>query len=212
MNAKLCATVTGATRTLRDFFALADDDRAAHRVAALGANPTLSTLAEQVSATAGSAGWQHALMDIAGAIPDLLEVDLASVLSGAWKTDAELGRFADTQRYPPEETVIVELTTHVVTSRHRPHLEVLLDDEPCGRLDFEVEVAVRVDGAVLTIRDGNILKATTDACAASGRITCEGQTLAERESVPLQLPGAFVFDQPIRIVPPPTGWEHTPLS
>lgn len=204
--------MTGATRTLRDFFALADDDRAAQRVAALGSNPVLSTLAATVSATAGSAGWHHVLMDIAGAIPDLLQVDLAEVLGGGWKNGAELGRFADTQRYAPEETIVVELTTHVVTSRHHPCLEVLLDEQPCGQLDVEVEIALRVDGAVLTIKDGKIWKATTGACAASGRITCAGQTLSERESVSVPLPGALVFDQPILIVPQPEGWENTLLS
>ena len=204
--------MTGETRTLRDFFALADDDRAAQRVAALGSNPALAPLADTVSATAGSAGWEHVLMDIAGALPDLLQVELAEVLGGGWKTGAELGRYADTQRYAPDETIVVELTTHVVTSRHRPRLEVLLDDQPCGRLDVEVEMALRIDGAVLTIKDGKIWKATTGACAASGRITCAGQTLSERESVPVPLPDAFVFDEPISIVPRADSWEDTPLT
>ena len=200
-----------ATRTLRDFFALADDDQAAQRVAALESTAALSTLAGTISADAGPASWQHALIDVAGAIPDLLQVDLGSVLAGAWKTGSELGRFADAHQYAPDETILVGLTTHVVTSQHRPHLDVLLNDQPC-RLDFMVEIALRVEGAVLTIKDGKIWKATTGACTASGRITCEGQTLSERESALVQLPGTLVFDQPIPIVPQPAGWEETPLS
>ncbi len=204
--------MTSATRTLRDFFALADDDQAAQRVAALESSAVLSTLAATISAAAGPTSWQHTLMNVARAIPDLLKVDLRSVLAGAWKKGSELGRFADEHQYAPDETILVELTTHVVTSQHRPHLDVLLNDQPCGRLDFTVEIALRVEGAVLTIKDGKIWKATTGACTASGRITCEGQTLSERESVPVQLPGTLVFDQPIPIVPQPAGWEETPLS
>ena len=156
--------MTSATRTLRDFFALADDDQAAQRVAALESSAVLSTLAATISAAAGPASWQHALMDVARAIPDLLKVDLGSVLAGAWKKGSELGRFTDAHQYAPDETILVELTTHVVTSQHRPHLDVLLNDQPRGRLDFTVEIALRVEGAMLTIKDGKIWKATTGAC------------------------------------------------
>ena len=204
--------MTSATRTLRDFFALADGDQTAQRVAALESSAALSTLVATISADAGPAGWQYALMDVARAIPDLLQVELGSVLAGAWKKGSELGRFADAHQYAPDETILVELTTHVVTSQHRPHLDVLLNGQPCGRLDFTVEIALRVEGAVLTIKNGKIWKATTGACTASGRITCEGQTLSERESAPVQLPGTLVLDQPIPIVPQPAGWEETPLS
>ena len=151
--------MTSATRTLRDFFALADGDQAAQRVAALESSAALSTLAATISADAGPAGWQYALMDVARAIPDLLQVELGSVLAGAWKKGSELGRFADAHQYAPDETILVELTTHVVTSQHRPHLDVLLNDQPCGRLDFTVEIALRVEGAVLTIKNGKIWKA-----------------------------------------------------
>ena len=204
--------MTSETRTLRDFFALVDDDQAAQRVAALESSAVLSTLAATISSAAGPASWQHAFMDVARAIPDLLEVDLGSVLAGAWKKGSELRRFVDAHQYAPNETILVELTTHVVTSQHRPHLDVFLNDQPCGRLDFTVEIALRVEGVVLTIKDRKIWKATTGACTASGRITCEGQTLSERESAPMQLPGTLVFDQPISIVPQPAGWEETPLS
>ena len=204
--------MTSATRTLRDFFALADDDQAAQRVAALESSAVLSTLAATISSAAGQASWELALTDVARAIPDLLQVDLGSVLAGAWKKGSELGRFTDAHQYAPDETILIELTTHVVTSQHRPRLDVLLDDQPAGRLDFTVEIALRVEGAVLTIKDGKIWKATTGACTASGRISCEGQTLSQRESVPVQLPGTLVFDQPIPIVPQPAGWEETPLS
>jgi len=203
--------MTTATPTLRDFFALADDDQVAHRVAALASSSAFATLAETVSAAAGPARWQQALGDVTGAIPDLLQVDLGSVLVAAWKTRSELGRFTDANQYGPDETILVELTTHVVTSVHRPHLDLLVNDQPCGRLDFTVEITLRLAGVVLTIRDGKIWKATTGSCTASGRIACAGQSLSARESVPVQLPGTLVFDQPIPITIQPGGWEETAL-
>ncbi len=205
--------MTPDTRTLRDFFALADDDQAAQRVAALTSSPAFATLAETVSSAAGPARWQQALSDVAVAIPDLLQVDVSSVLAGAWKKDRELGRFTDPHQYAPDETILVELTTHVVTSQHRPHIDLLVNDQPYGRLDFTVEIALRVEGIVLTIKDGKILKATTGPCTASGRIACAGQTLSARESAPVQLPGTLVFDRPIpiAIAHQPAGWEETPL-
>ena len=203
--------MTTATRTLRDFFALADDDQVAPRVAALASSPALATLAETVSAAAGSVRWERALRDVTGAIPDLLQIDISSVLAGAWQQASELGRFTDPHQYAPDETILVELTSHVVTSKHKPHLDLLDNDQPCGRLDFTVEIALRVEGVVLTVKDGQIWRATTGACTASGRIACAGRTLSARASAPVQLPATLVFDRPIPLAHYPTGWEETPL-
>ena len=200
-----------ATSTLRDFFAFADDDQTAHRVAALASNSAVTALAGTVSAVVGPAHWQQALRDLADAIPDLLQVDLGSVLAAAWKTHSELGRFTDASQYGPDETILVELTTHVVTSRHTPHLDLLVNDQSRGRLDFTVELALRLEGIVLTITGGKICKATTGSCTASSRIVCAGQRLSVRQSVPVPLPGTLVFDHPVPIAIQPGGWEETAL-
>ena len=200
-----------AMPTLRDFCAFADDDQTAHRVAALGSNSAVTALAGTVSAAAGPARWQQALRDLADAIPDLLQVDLGSVLVAAWKTQSELGRYTDATQYGPDETILVELTTHVVTSRHTPYLDLLVNDQPCGRLDFMVEIALRLQGIVLTITGGKICTATTGSCTASSRIVCAGERLSVRQSVPMPLPGTLVFDQPIPIAIQPGGWEETAL-
>ena len=192
--------MTSATCTLYDFFLLADDKRSAQCMEAL--DDACSALDTQ----------QPLTRDVAAALPVLLQVEFASVLAGAWKNGSELGRFADTGQYAPDETIHVSLTNHVVTSHHRPYLDVFLNDQSCGTLDFMVEIALRVEGAVLTIKDGMIWTATTGMCTASGRITCGGQILTECESAPVQFPRTLVFDQPIPIVPQPGGWEETPLA
>ena len=203
--------MTTATRTLRDFFALADDDQVAQRVSALASSPAVAPLAGKVSAAAGPACWQQALSDVACAIPGLLQVDVSSVLVEAWKQDGELGRFTDPHQYAPDETILVELTTHVVSSQHKPYLDLFVKDRVCGRLDFRVEIALRLEGVVLTIKDGKIWQATTGSCTASGRIACAGQKLSARESAPMQLQRPLVFDRPIPIAHHRAGWEETPL-
>ena len=203
--------MTTATRTLRDFFALADDDQVAQRVSALASSPAVAPLAGKVSAAAGPAGWQQALRDVACEIPDLLQVDVSRVLAEAWKQDRELGRFTDPRQYAPHETILVELTTHVVSSQHKPYLDLFVKDQVRGRLDFTVEIALRLEGVVLTIKDGKIWRATTGSCTASGRVACAEQTLSARESAPVQLQRPLVFDRPIPIVHPRAGWEETPL-
>lgn len=203
--------MTHAGPTLRDFFALADDDQATQRVTALAASPALSTLAGTVSEAAGASHWQRAVRDLAGAIPALLHVDVSHILAGAWQQNSELGRFTDPHQYPPDETILVALTTHVVSSQHRPHLDLLVNDRSCGRLDVTVKIALRVEGVVLTIRDGKIWQATTGACTASGRIACADHTLSARASVSVRLPETLVFDRPVPIARHAAGWEETPL-
>ena len=63
-------------------------------------------------------------VEIAGKIPDLLKLDPSKVVLDTWAKGKEFQRYADPEQYPPDETVLVKLTRHVVESSHEPRLEI----------------------------------------------------------------------------------------
>ena len=201
--------MTHPTPTLRDLFALADTAHAAALVGALESSPALATLAGALANAAGPEAWRHAVYGIAGAIPHLLDIEVGTILAGAWAGEGELGRYT---AYPSGEVVHVELTSHVVTSEHRPSVDLFVNDQPYGQLGLTVSVTLQVEGASLTITDGKIWQAATGPCTATGRIACDGQVLSECPPTRAELPAPLVFAEPVPIVPGPAGWDETPLT
>ncbi len=204
--------MTHPTPTLRELFALEDSGSAAALVGALESSPALGTLVGRLADAAGPEAWRRAVYGVAGAIPHLLDIEVGTILAGAWAGEGELGRYTDLQRYPLGEVLHVELTSHVVTSEHHPSVELLVNDQPYGQLGLAVSVTLQVEGASLTITDGKIWQAVSGACTATGRIACDSQVLAEFPPTRAELPAPLVFAEAVPIVQGAAGWDETPLT
>jgi hypothetical protein len=132
-------------------------------------------------------------------IPDLLRLDVGSLPVGAWKKYAELQKYRDSSAYPPGETMLVELAQHTIHSSDTPHLDVMVGESRVQRIDFALDLALDVEGAVLTVRDGKIWAVSLGSCKASGELTYKEYSLLKRESKPVALPGTYAFKEPIEI-------------
>lgn len=140
-----------------------------------------------------------AFRTVAARIPELLRLDLGVIIVGGWKKMAELRRYTDRAKYPPDEGVLVEVTRHTVTSTHKPSLAIVVNDQKVDAVPFELKLTVTLDGALLTIRDGKIEAMSPAACKAGGELKCEGYTILKRESAPIRVPGTWTFKEPISI-------------
>ena len=186
--------------TLSDIFAAADTETWR---AQLDSSPGFEGLAATLAGRTDTMGSTATLQAIATKLPDLLGIDIGQVLVGGWTKSEELRRYADPNRYPPDETMLVELIQHSIRSSHAPHLDFMIRDTQMSRIDFELEVKLDVDGAVLTIRDGKIWALSVGTCVASGELTCEGHSIMAKKSEPIEIPGTYALAQPVQIAPPP---------
>jgi hypothetical protein len=193
-------TDAAATNPVVRFFGGAGAEQWRKRAAGLQSNPAFASLAKAVGRYGDLMSWPSTFGQMAGKIPDLLRLDPSKLLVGAWAKGKEFQRYADPEQYPPEDTILVKLARHVVRSSHEPHLEVMADDTVIDTVDFELTLAITIEGAVLEIRGGRIHRVTVGDCTASGALSCEGYTLAERKSEPFELPGEWVLDPPMPIV------------
>jgi hypothetical protein len=159
----------------------------------------LEELSKRIGGKTEFTTWPSALRAIMEKIPDVLGIEIGEILANGWKKAEELHGYANRTEYPPEETILVELATHEIRSSHEPHLEVMINDISVGRVDFEVDLVLEVEAALLTVRDGRIWKAAAGRCSASGELKCEGHRIVKRESEKVVLPGEIKFDPPIEL-------------
>jgi len=173
----------------------------AEGIRSLEGGPAYVRIMKHLAAAGGLMNNGEVFRTVAGGIADLLRLDLGVILVGGWKKMAELRRYTDRSKYAPDETVLVEITQHTVTSTHKPSLDIVMNGEKIDNVEFELKLTITIDGAVLTIRDGRILAVSPGACKVGGKLKCEDYTIFKRDSAPVRVPGSWTFKKPIEIPP-----------
>ncbi len=169
----------------------------------LEADPALGELVDELGGTAELTSRKMLARAILENAPDLLGVPVGRILAGGWRKWDELRGYADPSRYPPDQTIVVELARHEIHSRHQPRLELIVNDRAVRAIELEAELVLSVEAAVLTVRDGMILSARTGTCDVSGDLEWKGHSLARWRSRRLDVPGTLEFHPPVEIEPSP---------
>ena len=143
--------------------------------------------------------WRHTQELALSRVEDLLDISLADVFRRAWNKSVELKRFRDQEKYPPNKTFIVPLVEHKIHSHHRPYLEISLNQQLIGRLDFDVQLEMALKGIRLHIKNGRIQKSDIGEIHGKGALYCEGFLLVQRETEKIEIPGKIDLGQGIEI-------------
>ena len=72
---------------------------------------------------------------------------------------------------------------------------MLLNEERIGEIRFDVTIALIVKGLILKIQGGKILEVKTGSCQGKGTVAIAGETIFERKSEEIALPGVISFDK-----------------
>lgn len=155
----------------------------------------LSALKESGLAQLTAAQWPTIVSGIIDKAKDLFDIDVASIIVPAWSKYRELRQYADPKKYPPGSCNLVPLARHTLAVTYHPYLEVLFNGTPLGKLVFDVTLALELEGFVLTIQDGRIMKVHTGTCQGKGRIEFKECVLVEKSLTKITLPGAFDLGQ-----------------
>jgi len=151
--------------------------------------------------TAGTRGfsWKAAKTEILEKVDELLNVDMATVMGRAWKKFSKLLDYTDPKRYPPDHVYLVPLAEHVIRSRHRPSLEILLDGKQVGQIEIALDVSLTLKGFILKIQGGRIMAIHCGECRGAGSVKCEDLVLVEKKSESFRLPGTIDLGEGIPI-------------
>jgi hypothetical protein len=122
---------------------------------------------------------------LASRTPDLLaklvDVPLADILVGAWKTNKKFSKFRKGQ-LPPDKISVLPLSTHHIKASRSPYIELFLDGKAAGKIPFELALDITVDAGVVVIQDGLIKRIEAGKAKAEGTLKCGGVVVAEKAS------------------------------
>jgi hypothetical protein len=190
---------TTAPLTLRQFFSLTE--LPAEKLSEIESSEKVSSIKESLAKQAKGVGWGLAQNEIVKKLEELLDINISDILVAAWNKYQVLLKYTDRTKYPPNETFLVPLAEHTVTSEHHPYLEIMVEDQPVGRIDFDVLIALKLKGIILKVQDAKIMEIHTGTCKGKGTIKCEGLVIFAEETDSVPLPGSFKLGRGVPIVP-----------
>jgi hypothetical protein len=166
--------------------------------AALESTDMMSALKKQLLKGAEQVDLDSIFGAIVEKLHALLELDLSDVVLAAWNKYELLSEYRDEEKYPPDESVLVTLAKHSLSSEHRPSIQVLANDKEIGALTVTINLTLHLEGAVLRVQDKRVREIRLGEVGGEGRIACEEIEIVSREFDPKSLPGAIILDP---------GWE-----
>ena len=186
-----------SSATLRDFFTSHRDDRPKPQAA----EGTVVALGDSVSVAVKDASVEPgALVEaVTSGLDGLLDIEVSTIIAGAWAKARLLQQYRDSTKYPPHEVIMVTMARHVIQSNHRPSLELLINDKRVDSLPIEIRFELTIEGLVLKVQHARIMEIRPGTCTGSGKITCKELVLAEEETRALTLPGVLSLGEGVEI-------------
>jgi hypothetical protein len=150
--------------------------------------------------------WPIARGIILKKLVEMLNIRVPDIMVAAWNKYEAIAKYTDGKQYPPSETYMVPLAEHTIESVHKPSLEICLNNQPVGEIKFEITLFIKVEGIILEIKGGRIMKVHTGSCKGGGSLKCEGQLLLKKETSPFELPGTIDLGEGVPI--PKLGGDY----
>jgi hypothetical protein len=187
------AFVSEETITLRKLFETDARQISAQVRLGLDADQIAQKIHETIHEESRAIRWSWVRDLAAEKTEEILDLNVLDVLTGAWKKYTEIKQYADPKKYGRKETILVPLAEHTVTSEHHPYIEILLKDQPVGRIVFDLEFSLILKGFVLRIQHGAIWEIQTGSAKAEGSLALGQAVLLKRELKPVNFPGSIHF-------------------
>lgn len=185
--------------TLNKFFFERKKDLSSKRLSALESVPRVVSLRGTILRDAKVVGWPATWSEIVGKMKDLLDIGIPEIMVSAWNKYQILLKYLDRKKYGPDETFLVPLAEHTIRSVHRPFIEVLINDQSVGKIQFGIDLSLHLKGIILKIQDGKIKEILTGSCKGKGILKCEDLIIMERETDSVPLPGSISLGEGLPI-------------
>ncbi|HEU4348652.1 MAG TPA: hypothetical protein VFR35_12800 [Actinoplanes sp.] len=117
----------------------------------------------------------------------ILDLDVSDIFTQAWEKSSALRAAAEASMADPDTEEILELATHTMTFAHEPSIEVHVADLPVATIEVQVQMEIKVSGALAVVKGGRMTALRAGSGALTGTLTIAGRQVARRE-VTLELP------------------------
>jgi len=132
--------------------------------------------------TASAAFWTGAAKELVNMTQNLTKVSLGTILVGAWKSHRRFAKYTDPAQFPPGKIGREPLVSHHITSTHHPYIDITVDGNSEGKIEFELELDVAVEGGTLVIENKRFMRIEGGRVKVTGKLTCEKVVVVEKSS------------------------------
>jgi hypothetical protein len=178
-----------ATLTFRELFEVDAKDVSARVESGLDVHQVAENARQEIAKEATSIRWPWVRDAVVEESRRLLDLNVIDVLVGSWKRYMQIAQYADNKKYSHKEEILAPLATHTVQSQHHPYIQILLKEHEVGRVKFDLEFSLILEGFVLKIRDGRILEILSGSGQGEGSLSLANDPLWKRELKPVRFPG-----------------------
>lgn len=178
-----------ATLTLRELFELDVKDLAVHAGPGVDVYQGAAEIRDEIHKASRAIRWKWVRDLVARKSAEMLDLNVIEVLLSAWKKYAQIAEYQEKSRKDPHGTFLCPLAEHTVTSEHHPYLQVLLRDHPVGKIVFDLEFSLILEGFVLKIQDGAVFEIQAGSAKGKAALSLAKTVLLKKELQPLRFPG-----------------------
>ncbi len=180
--------------TLNDFFSIQEKTLSKFK-----SIKSMNVLKERVEKEVTAIKWSAAFQEVIKQIEDLFNIRVIEIMAMAWNKYRVLLKYTDKEKYSPNDTFLASLVEHTIKSEHKPYLEILINDNSIGKIDFSISISLTLKGFILKIQDAKIKEIQTGTCKGKGTIKCEDVVIMEKETESVPLPGSIILGEGIPI-------------
>lgn len=191
--------MSDSNATLNTIFSIEVSDLPPMIASAIESTDVSSTLKGQILKHAADFDWDTIFGAIVNKVSGLLDMGLAEIMVAAWNKYELLADCLDEEKYSPEESVLVTLAEHSLSSEHHPAVEVLVNDQSAAELRFAIRLTLHLQGAVLKIQDKKIREIRLGEVGGDGSIKCGEFEIAKRQFDSTTLPGSISLNPGLTI-------------
>jgi len=185
--------------TLNQIFVFKENELSPDKISEIESSNKMLSLKEKISKEIPGIKWNVTLNEVVKKIGDLLNISLADIMVGAWNKYRTLQKYLDQKKYSPEEIIMIPLAEHKIKSVHRPYIEILINDQVVGKIEFSINITLTLEGIILKVQNAKIKEILTGTCKAKGTIKCENFVILEKDLSSISLPGSIALGEGIPI-------------
>ena len=151
-----------------------------------------SLLQERLHEETKGVRWPAAIPDLLAEVAELFEIPISDIFIASWKKSDGLQAEIEASRKAPEETSILSLSEHTVTSEFHPTIDVRIPGKEIKSLQFTTRLSLTLEGFTLRVSNGRITHINAGRYGGKGSIHYGDLCLAVKEfkqqALPLAIP------------------------
>ena len=193
---------------LKQFFSVKGDDLSQRLSRGLEPSESEFSVKASLMKEVPQMRWVETVSGVVEKFDDLLNIRITDIMVSAWNKYGVLRKYADKEKYPPNETILVPLAEHTIKSDHQPFIEILKNDRCVAKIEFTVNIVLKLEGIILKLQDGKIKEIRTGDIKGEGTVKYGGFVILNKDAGSLSLPGTIDLGEGVSIqVPSPSRIE-----